>query len=171
MATAEKEERVRELTEAIARSKSIVLTNFTGMNVDLVTKMRRKLRDAHVEYVVEKNTLTKLALAGRGVRELDPYLEGPTGIALGPDEIAGAKILAEFSKEFEKPALKAAYVGGQLYDADGIKILAQLPPREVLLGQFIGALRSPFQGFVGVLSGSLRQLVGTVDAIAKKKQG
>ena len=171
MPTAEKEERVRELTEAIARSKSIVLTNFTGMNVDLVTKMRRKLRDAHVEYVVEKNTLTKLALAGRGVRELDPYLEGPTGIALGPDEIAGAKILAEFSKEFEKPALKAAYVVGQLYDADGIKILAQLPPREVLLGQFIGALRSPFQGFVGVLSGSLRQLVGTVDAIAKKKQG
>ena len=171
MPTAEKETRVRELTEAIARSKSIVLTNFTGMNVDLVTKMRRKLRDAHVEYVVEKNTLTKLALAERGVQDLHPYLEGPTGIALGADEIAGAKVLADFAKEFEKPALKAAYVGGQLYDSDGIKILAQLPPREVLLGQLIGALRSPLQGFVGVLSGSLRQLVGTVDAIAKKKQG
>src|SRR2546426_12044209 len=99
MPTAEKEERVRELTEAIARSKSIVLTNFTGMNVDLVTNMRRRLRDAHVEYHVEKNTLTKLALAGRGVKGLDSYLEGPTGLALGADEIAAAKVLADFAKE------------------------------------------------------------------------
>jgi len=124
-----------------------------------------------VEFIVEKNTLTKRALADRGVKELDPYLEGPTGIALGQDEVAGAKILSEFSKEFEKPALKAAYIGGQLYGPDGIKVLAMLPPREVLLGQFIGALRSPLQGFAGVLSGSIRQLVGTIDAIAKKKQG
>jgi large subunit ribosomal protein L10 len=171
MATSEKEQRVRELTEAIARSKSIVLANFTGMNVEMVTKMRRRLRDAHVEFIVEKNTLAKRALAESGVKELDPYLEGPTGIALGQDEIAGAKILAEFSKEFEKPALKAAYVGGQLYSPDGIKILAQLPPREVLLGQLIGALRSPLQGFTGVLTGSIRQLVGTIDAVGKKKQG
>ena len=171
MSTTEKEQRVRELTEAIARSKSIVLANFTGMNVDMVTKMRRRLRDAHVEFIVEKNTLTKRALADRGVKELDPYLEGPTGIALGQDEVASAKILSEFSKEFEKPALKAAYIGGQLYGPDGIKVLAMLPPREVLLGQFIGALRSPLQGFTGVLSGSIRQLVGTIDAIAKKKQG
>ncbi|MBI4364218.1 MAG: 50S ribosomal protein L10 [Candidatus Latescibacteria bacterium] len=171
MPTAEKEQRVRELTEAIARSKSIYLANFTGMNVDLVTKMRRKLRDARVEYVVEKNTLTKRAFAESGVKGLDPYLEGPTGIALGSDEVAGAKILSEFAREFEKPAIKAAYVGGHLYGPDGIKVLAQLPPREVLLGQFIGALRSPLQGFVGVLSGSLRKLVGTIDAIGTKKQG
>ena len=171
MSTSEKEQRVRELTEAISRSKSIVLANFTGMNVDLVTKMRRRLRDAHVEFIVEKNTLTKRALADRGVKELDPFLEGPTGIALGQDEVGGAKILAEFSKEFEKPALKAAFIGGQLYGPDGIKVLAMLPPREVLLGQFIGALRSPLQGFTGVLSGSIRQLVGTIDAIGKKKQG
>jgi large subunit ribosomal protein L10 len=171
MPTSEKEQRVRELTEAIARSKSIVLTNFTGMNVDLVTKMRRRLRDAHVEFIVEKNTLAKLALKESGVKDLDPYLEGPTGMALGKDEIAGAKILAEFSKEFEKPALKAAYVGGQVYTADGIKLLAQLPPREVLLGQFIGALRSPLQGFAGVLSGSIRKLLGTIDAVGTKKQG
>jgi large subunit ribosomal protein L10 len=171
MPTSEKEQRVRELTEAIARSKSIVLTNFTGMNVDLVTKMRRRLRDAHVEFIVEKNTLAKLALKESGVKDLDPYLEGPTGMALGKDEIAGVKILAEFSKEFEKPALKAAYVGGQVYTADGIKLLAQLPPREVLLGQFIGALRSPLQGFAGVLSGSIRKFLGTIDAVGTKKQG
>jgi len=66
MATSEKEQRVRELTEAIARSKSIVLANFTGMNVEMVTKMRRRLRDAHVEFIVEKNTLAKRALAESG---------------------------------------------------------------------------------------------------------
>jgi large subunit ribosomal protein L10 len=171
MPTAEKEKRIKDLADAIGRSKSIYLADFTGMNVQMVTKMRRKLRDAKVEFRVEKNTLTKRALAESGIKDLDSYLEGPTGIALGQDEVAAAKILAEFAREFEKPALKAAIVGGHLYGPDGIKVLAQLPPREVLLGQFIGGLRSPMQSFVGVLAGSLRQLVGIVDAIGKKKQG
>jgi len=171
MALAEKEQTVSELLEVIARAKSIYLTDFQGMNVELVSKMRRRLRDAKVEYRVAKNTLTKRALRQHGVSDLDQYLEGPTGIAFGEDEVSGAKILAEFSKEFEKPALKAAYVAGHVYGPDGIKVLAQLPPREVLLGQFIGGLRSPMQGFVGVLSGSLRQMVGVIDAIGKKKQG
>lgn len=171
MATAEKEETVQSLAELIARSKSIYLTDFQGMNVDLVSKMRRKLRDARVEYRVVKNTLTKRALRQQGVESLDSYLEGPTGIAFGPDEVSGAKILSDFAREFEKPALKAAYVSGQVYGPDGIKSLAQLPPREVLLGQFIGGLRSPMQGVVGVLASSLRQMVGVIDAIGKKKQG
>jgi large subunit ribosomal protein L10 len=171
MATAEKEETVQSLAALIAQSKSIYLTNFQGMNVELVSKMRRKLRDAKVEYRVAKNTLTKLALKAQGVEGLDSFLEGPTGIAFGPDEVSAAKILADFAKEFEKPALKAAYVAGHMYGPDGIKTLAQLPPREVLLGQFIGGLRSPMQGFVGVLAASIRQVVGVMDAIGKKKQG
>lgn len=170
MSTAEKEKDVAELTELIRNSKSIYLTDFQGMNVDLATKMRRRLREAKVEYRVAKNTLTKRALRARGVESLDPYLEGPTGIAFGPDEVSAAKVLAEFAKEFEKPALKAAYVAGQVYGPDGIKSLALLPPREVLLGQFIGTLRSPMQGVVGVLSGSLAQMVRVIDAVGKKKQ-
>lgn len=171
MATAEKEEAVRSLAETIARSKSIYLTDFQGMNVEQASKMRRRLRDAKVEYRVAKNTLTKRALKEQGIAALDTYLEGPTGIAFGSDEVSAAKILSDFAKEFEKPALKAAYVAGHVYGPDGIKKLAQLPPREVLLAQFIGGLRSPMQGFVGVLSGSLRQMVGVIDAIGKKKQG
>jgi len=171
MATAEKEQTVGELNELIAHSKSIYLTDFQGMNVELATKMRRRLREAKVEYRVAKNTLTKLALKAHGMEGLNSYLEGPTGIAFGPDEVSAAKVLADFAKEFEKPALKAAYVSGQVYGPDGIKALAKLPPREVLLGQFIGALRSPMQGFASVLSGSLRQMVGVIDAIGKKKQG
>jgi large subunit ribosomal protein L10 len=171
MPIAEKEEAVRALAELVAQSKSIYLTDFQGMNVDLVSKMRRRLRDAKVEFRVVKNTLTKRALRDQGVESLDAYLEGPTGIAFGSDEVSGAKVLAEFAKEFEKPSLKAAYVAGHVYGPDGIKTLAQLPPREVLLGQFIGGLRSPMQGVVGVLAGSIRQIVGVVDAIGKKKQG
>ena len=171
MATAEKEQTVQSLTELIARSKSIYLTDFQGMNVELEAKMRRRLRDAKVEYRVAKNTLTKIALRSQGVETLDSYLEGPTGIAFGSDEVSCAKVLSDFAREFEKPAVKAAYVAGHVYGPDGIKKLAQLPPREVLLGQFIGGLRSPMQGFVGVLAGSLRQIVGVMDAIGKKKQG
>lgn len=171
MATAEKEATVASLEERIARSKSIYLADFQGMNVEQATKMRRKLREANVEYIVAKNTLAKRALRARGVEGLDPFLEGPTGFAFGEDEVAAAKVLAEIAKEFEKPSMKAAWVSGHLYDAEGIKTLALLPPREVLLGQVIGALRSPLQGFAGVLSGSLRQMVGVIDAIGKKKQG
>lgn len=171
MATEQKETEVRELSEAIGASKSIYLADFSGMNVDMVSRMRRKLREAKVDYRVAKNTLAKRALHEHGVSELDPYLEGPTGFAFGQDETAAAKVFAEFAKEFEKPAVKAAYIGGSLYGPDGIRTLAQLPPREVLLGQFIGLLRSPLQGVVGVLSGSLRQMVGTIEAVGKKKQG
>lgn len=171
MATAEKEQTVSDISEAIRGAKSIYLTDFTGMNVELVSRMRRKLRDAKVDYRVAKNTLTKRALHEHGVTGLDPYLEGPTGIAFGTDEVGAAKVLSEFAKEFEKPAVKAAFVAGHLYGPDGVKVLAQLPPREVLLGQFIGALRAPMQGVVGVLSGSLRQMVGVIDAIGQKKQG
>ena len=171
MALAEKEATVKALVELLERSKSVYLTDFQGMNVEMASKMRRRLRDANVEFRVAKNTLTKRALKDYGVESLHPYLEGPTGIAFGADEISGAKVLADFAREFEKPALKAAYVAGHVYGPDGIKSLAQLPPREVLLGQFIGGLRSPLQGVVGVLAGSLRQVVGVMDAIAKKKQG
>ena len=171
MATAEKEQAVQLLTELIARSKSIYLTDFQGMNVEMEAKMRRRLRDAKVEYRVAKNTLTKIALREQGVQTLDSYLEGPTGIAFGADEVSCAKVLSDFAREFEKPTVKAAYVSGHVYGPDGVKKLAQLPPREVLLGQFIGGLRSPMQGFVGVLAGSLRQIVGVMDAIGKKKQG
>lgn len=170
MSTAEKEKEVAELADLIQQSKSIYLTDFQGMNVELATKMRRRLREARVEYRVAKNTLTKRALKAQGVSSLDSYLEGPTGIAFGPDEVSAAKVLADFAKEFEKPALKAAYVAGQVYGPDGIKSLALLPPREVLLGQFIGALRSPMQGVVGVLSGSITQVIRVIDAVGKKKQ-
>ena len=108
MSTAEKQKAVADLEEIIARSKSIYLTDFQGMNVEMATKMRRKLRDAKVEYLVAKNTLTKRALRAQGVESLDPFLEGPTGIAFGSDEVAAAKVLADFAKEFEKPKLKAA---------------------------------------------------------------
>ena len=110
-------------------------------------------------------------MRGQGVETLDSYLEGPTGIAFGADEVSCAKVLSDFAREFEKPTVKAAYVAGHVYGPDGVKKLAQLPPREVLLAQFIGGLRSPMQGFVGVLAGSLRQIVGVMDAIGKKKQG
>src|SRR2546428_1882440 len=149
MATAEKEQAVDSLAELIARSKSIYLTDFQGMNVEMVAKMRRRLREAKVEYRVAKNTLTKIALKKQGVEMLDSYLEGPTGIAFGADEVSAAKVLADFAKEFEKPAVKAAYVAGHVYGPDGIKRLAQLPPREVLLGQFIGGMRPALPGVIG----------------------
>ena len=172
MSTPQKEAILRDTQQRITDVRGLYLADFTGMTVLSLSLLRKRCREQGVQFRVIKNTLIKRAFHERGIRELDDHLVGPTGLVFSPvNEMAPAKILSDFAKEFEKPALKAAYVGGHLYGPDGIKVLAQLPPREVLLGQFIGALRSPLQGFVGVLSSSLRQMVGVIDAIGKKKQG
>ena len=151
MATAEKEQTVSEISDLIARSKSIYLTDFQGMNVDLATKMRRKLRDANVEYRVAKNTLTKRALKAHGVEGLDKFLEGPTGIAFGADEVGAAKVLADFSKEFEKPAIRAGFVDGAPVNVAHIQRLGAIPSRETLLAMVAGTLNNIVASFAGCL--------------------
>jgi large subunit ribosomal protein L10 len=85
------------------------------------------------------------------------------------DAAAAAKVLTEFAKEFQKPAVKAAVVDGQAVSPDQVKRLAQLPPREVLLSELAGALNAPLSGFVGVLSGLLSTFVGAVEALRAQR--
>lgn len=161
---------VSGLKERLARASTIYVTDFTGLKVKNVTELRRRFRGLGVEYVVVKNTLAQRALQDASVSGLDSVLDGPTGLVLaGADPIAAAKVLADFQKEFERPAVKAGLVDGRVVTAADVKRLATLPSREQLLSQIAGAFQAPLAGFVGVMSSLLYQMVGALEALRSQR--
>jgi len=169
----EKKEIVKELKDKLLATKGAVLTNYRGLTVAMDTKMRRKLREAGVEYRVVKNTMTRIAAHDAGIDGLDKYLEGPTAIALSvTDPVAPAKVLADFIRENKLQVLeiKAGLVEGKVVDVDGVKALASLPPREVRIAHLLGTLQAPIAGFVRVLGGVPSNLVYALEAIRKQKE-
>lgn len=169
----EKEQLVAELSDKLARTKGAVLTTYSGLSVAQDTKLRRKLREAGVEYRVVKNTLTRIAAAKANITGLDQHLEGTTAIAISyTDPVAPAKILSEFVKELKGKNLeiKAGIVEGKVIDVNGVKSLASLPSREVLIAQVLAGMQAPIAGLVNVLQGTTRNLVYALEAIRKQKE-
>lgn len=161
---------VDEIKERLEKIQGAVLTDYRGLNVAEVTELRNKLREAGVEFKVLKNTLTRIAAHQVGLEDLDSYLEGPTAIAFGIDDpVAPAKILSEFAKAHKALEIKAGILENKVIDAEGVKALADLPSREVLLAKLLGAMQSPMYGFAGSLQGLLRNLVYVLDAVREKK--
>lgn len=166
----QKQQLVTALADRLRRSPTVYVTDFTGLDVAKLTQLRRRLRAAGVAYVVVKNTLALRALEDARVAGLESHLAGPTALVLaGPDPVSAAKVLAEFAKEFEKPAIKAGLVEGRAVTPDQVKRLASLPTRMELLAQLGGALQAPLAGFVGALNGLLTSMVGALEALRTKR--
>jgi large subunit ribosomal protein L10 len=169
--TAEKHASVAELKEKLGNVKGAVLADYRGLNVADATKLRRTLREAGVEFRVVKNTMTRIAANEVGIQGLDTYLEGPTAIAFGFDDpVSAAKVLAEFAKGNKNLVIKAGIVEGKVVDEAGVKALAALPPREVLIAKMLGSMQAPITGFVNVLQGNIRNLVYALEAVRKQKE-
>ena len=161
----ERQETVESLTEQLRASPNLYVTDFTGLNVLRMTEFRRRLRAAGVTYVVVKNTL-----AANEVTGLDDHLAGPTGLVLaGRDPVVAAKVLTDFAREFEKPAIKIGLVDGRPITADQVKRLASLPSKEVLLSQLAGAMQAPMAQLAGVMNGMLYQMVGALEALRAQR--
>lgn len=166
-----KEQKVQEIIEKFRNAQAAILADFRGLNVEEDTELRRKFREAGVEYKVLKNTLTRIAIKEVGYDVLEKYLEGPTAIAFSyKDPVAPAKILVDFIKAHKKLELKAGIVNGKLINEDGIKALSELPPREVLIAKALGGMKAPISGLVGVLQGTIRKTVYVLNAIKEKKE-
>lgn len=162
---------VAELKEKFSSVQGAVVTDFRGLDVARVTKLRAKLREAGVEYKVIKNTLAKLAIEDTELSSLSEHLQGPTAVAFGYDDpVAAAKILSDFAKENKELEIKAGIVEGKVIDFAGVKALADLPSREVLIAQVLAGLQSPIAGFVNVMQGNVRNLVYVLDAIKKQQE-
>jgi large subunit ribosomal protein L10 len=167
---AQKAELVTSLASRLKRSPTIYVTDFTGLDVAQITQLRRKLRAAGAEYAVVKNTLVRRALAAAQVTGIDGHLDGPTALVLGgADPVASAKVLADFAKEHEKPAIKAGLVEGKTVSPAEVKHLAALPSKPELLAQLAGSLQGPLAGFVGMLNGLMWNMLGALEALHTKR--
>jgi large subunit ribosomal protein L10 len=172
MSREKKNKVVEELAARLERSPNLYLTDFTGLSVKPMTELRRKLRDAGVEYAVVKNTLAVRAFESASVSGFGELLTGPTAVVFaGEKPINAAKVLAQFQKENEALTFKAGLVDGRVVDPDEIKRLATLPSRDELMGQVAGAMQAPLQAFAGALSGLLNQFVGAVEALRAQRAG
>jgi len=170
MNRAEKGAVVAGLTDRFSRAATIYVTDFTGLRVKNMTELRRRLRAAGGEYVVVKNTLALRALQVVAPGGLDDVLRGPTGLVfVAADPVASAKILTDFQKEFERPAVKAGLVDGRRVTPEEVKRLASLPSRDQLLGQLAGAFQAPLAGLVGAMNDLLYQVVGALEALKAQR--
>jgi len=170
MKTEDKVRAVEELKQSFATAKGVYFADFQGMTVATATNLRNKCRAAGVSFTVVKNTLARRALDPETAKALDPILRGPTAIAVSAeDEIVPAKILADFLKEFERPALKAGIIDGKVMGKAQVETLAKLPGRDVLLSRFAGGLKSPVSKLHMALSSPMQKLAMALKQVSEKK--
>lgn len=160
---------VDTLTTDLQSASTIVLSDFTGINVEEISELRRRCRVSGVKFRVVKNTLVNRAVEGTAREALGTYFGGPTAIAYSEDLVAPARVLRDFAKEFGKLELKAGFVDGQVVDAAGVQALADLPGREQLLSQVVGTMQAPLSSLVRTLNATVAGLVNALDQIAKQK--
>ena len=165
---------VENLKERLAGAKAIILVDYNGINVEQVNKLRNLFKEAKVDYLVQKNTLIKIALNELGINDLDVYLQGPTAVAISKDdEVTPAKVLVKFVKDVMEdanfPKFKAGLISGKAMNQSELQKIAQLPSREELLARFIGSMQAPLNNFVNVSQGIIRKFIYAIDALAKQK--
>ena len=171
MGRTEKAASVAELREKLTGAQGAVLTDYRGLSVAEMTELRSLLRKSAVEYRVVKNTLAKIAIRGTDVAGLAQYLEGPTAIAVSrTDPVAPAKVLAGWGRGRGAFPIKGGVVEGQVVGPEAMRVLGDLPPREVLLGQVAGAFQAPLQALVQVLTASMRELANVLDQVRQQKE-
>ena len=165
------EEIVKELTDKFGKATGVYITDFTGLTVQEAVDFRRKLSAVGVEYRVAKNTLIDLAAKGAKIKGLSDYLVGPTGIALSYDDPASpAKVISDFTKEYEKIEVKACLFEGELFGADKFSEIAKLPSRDELFSRLVGDLQSPMRTLAATLQASMMKLVGVLGSLKNSKQ-
>ncbi len=171
MKRSEKEQIVAEVTEVVGRARGMFFTNFSGLTVEQATELRREFLKSGVEYRVVKNTLIQKALeSATGYDKVYDKLAGPTGVAFAFDDpVAPAKIIRKFSEKHGKLSLKVCVLEKEVYDGSKLDELAKLPTRKEMMASILGSIQAPLAGVPTVINAILRDLVGLVGEIEKRK--
>jgi len=157
--TQEKIESVEELRGRLDGVRTLLLTEYRGLTVQQLSDLRKQLRSVSAEYTVIKNRLARLALSP-DMAEVKGLLKGPTGMIITKDDpVAVAKAVHTFARTNQALVIKAGYVEGRLIPPDGLKALADLPSREALRAQLVGAISGPLTQLVSLLQAPQRELV------------
>ena len=144
---------IDEIKAKLENAQAAVVVDYMGINVAEADAMRKKLREANVDYTVYKNTLIKRAIEGTDYAPLAEVLDGPSALAISAeDATAPARTLNELIKEYKKMEFKAGVVEGTYYDKAGIEQVADIPSRDVLIAKFMGSIQSPVSKFVRTLA-------------------
>ena len=160
-----------ELHEKFAKAKVVIVTDYKGLDVAAMNHLRRKLRDAGIEYRVAKNTLLARASKDTGVAAIADEFKGPNAVALSFDDpVAPAKVLTEFIKDNKKLEIRVGVMDGKVLSPNDIKDLSALPAREVLLAQVLSAMNAVPTSFVRVLAGVPVQFLNVLQAVKEKKE-
>lgn len=172
MPTEKKQSVVAQLSEDLARSTLLVLTDYRGMTMKELTTVRRNMEKAGVGYHVVKNTLLRLALGADVAASLAPYLQGPTAVAFAfQDPVVAAKAVNEQASANAQIKLKGGWLEGQVVSPERLRELANLPSRTVLLAQLAGTVQAPVAHLVGGLSSIAQQLLYVLQQRAEQGSG
>ena len=161
---------VGEISTRVNGSSFLLLAEYRGLKVDQFSDLRRQLGKAGARVQVVKNRLLRLITNEKGWKQLDGQLKGQSAIITGPDVVEAAKVLKRFSSANGIPAVKAGMMGNMYLTPAQVDALAELPPREVLLGQFVGTVAAPLSRLVGVMKQKVSTLVYVLKAVEAKKQ-
>ena len=165
-----KQEKIEKMKENFAKAKVAVVTEYRGLTVEEITKLRRALQKENSDYMVTKNTLAKVASKDTPFEVIADSLKGPVAIAFGfKDEVAPAKILKKFIKEAKKGEIIASVLDGKVLSAKETDVLANLPSKEELYAKMLGSINSPASGIVGAVNAVMSGLVRAMDQVAKQK--
>jgi large subunit ribosomal protein L10 len=173
MATLEEKKAVTaQIVDVLSQSDALYLTEYSGMSVADVNKLRSEFKKEEITYKVFKNTLMKRAMDEiGGYEEMYDHLKDQTAYAfITGDPAKPAKILKKFVKEHNKPRFKAAFIEGVRYDEDQLEALSSMKSKEEVIGDIIGLLMAPAANVVGALQAQGSNIVGAIKTIAEKEE-
>ena len=163
-------EEVKELSKTLSKATAIYFTEYHGLSVSDMTRLRSEFFKVEVDYRVAKNTLIKLAAKENEISGIDDLLKGSTAMAISYDEpVSPAKVIKEFNKENDLPTVKGILFEGEFMPGDQFSRLADLPSKDELLGKFVGLLSSPMQKLVSTLNAPAQNLLGVLSNLSEKK--
>jgi len=160
---------IDEIKSRVDRTPYVLLTDYTGMAVEQFNELRNRLSGAHAEYRVVKNTLLRRALQNSNLPDLETYLHGQSAVVLGDNDVsAAAKVLKNFTSEFQKPKLKIGILDKAVLDVGQILALADLPSKEVLQAKLLGLLLAPASQLVRLINTPASQVAQVLKAHSEK---
>lgn len=167
----QKDKFVSDLHGRLQKAQGTFLVDYKGLNVDALNRLRKRLRDIDTEFHVVKNRLLKLASQETATALMEDHMKGPSALAITYEDLVGpAKVLVDFSKDFNQLEIKCGQISNKPLDANAIRKLSELPGRDVLLAQALSAMQAVPAAMVRVLGGVLTQLLNVLMAIQREKE-
>lgn len=161
---------VRDLAERLRRAETTIITDYRGLKVGEMSELRKRLREAKIEYKVAKNTLACLAAKESQLKELEQWLVGPTAFAFGEGEpTIAARILSNFSREYPFLQIRGGVFGKDILSSEQINLWATLPGRDELLAKVAAGVKSPLSNLVFSLKGVVTKFIYTLEAIKNNR--